>query len=198
MFLMIENRTNSVPSFEMLRMLGASGSRGDESKIGQFGSGVPNSLALFARHGILNGVKVCLSEDVYTFNLKAHAVKDGNYRNVVLEEICIKKQNGGTCNLNISTEFGGIDWTDLTMGVREFVSNAYDGNHDSFGSYDGVRIEIVEDNQARKKTGTVRVFIPLTPAIQEYYDNLSKYFLMASPYYDSSIRVIFHNSYIHH
>jgi hypothetical protein len=190
MFLRIENPVTVIPSVELLRTLGASSARGDDNKIGQFGSGFPNSLALLARKGLLNSLKICLGKEVYTFSTKASKVKTSANDDFIIDEIVMKKQNGGLTNLNISTEFGAIDWTDTGMALREFVSNAIDGTVEQGLSPYKTVIEIVEDNQCRSKDGTVRVYIPINDEVNRYYNNLHEIFICLNRLYDSNKKVL--------
>lgn len=193
-FLMIENRVASVPSIDMLCTLGASGSRGNVGQIGQFGSGFPYSMALFAREGILSDVKLCLGKDVYTFFTENVKSNTGNGAENVLSKIVMKKQNGGKYPLNISTGFGELDWKDVTMGVREFVSNAFDGSMESFNTHDNVSIAIVEDNQTRAKDGHIRIFLPLNGEIRRYYQAIATKFLMIDKEYNPAISILSNGS----
>lgn len=196
-YLMIQNPVTSVPSVELMRMLGASGSRGDSGKIGQFGSGFPYSLALLARtfnasgdRCLLEDTKICLGKDVYTFELEHHSVKDGSGRASDQWEIRMRRQNGGSWDLNVSTMFGAIDWQDVSLAVREFVSNAIDGTTEYGGnpSKDVIIDTTIPDGgrMTRAKDGFIRVYIPMIPEIQEYIDDIHKYFRCLAPGYNAS------------
>lgn len=189
-FVRIENPVRVVPSMEMFRTLGASSARGHAEKIGQFGSGFPNMLALFAREGILDGLKVCLGKEVFTYPTKASINQTSSGDEFIIREILIKKQNGPTANLNISTEFGALDWNDITMGLREIISNAIDGTVEFGLEPHKTIVEIVEDNQTRAKEGTVRVYVPLTREIEEYLNEIDKHFLCLSRFYDPSQMIL--------
>lgn len=190
MFVRIENRVKTNPSEMMLRTLGASSARGLAEKIGQFGSGFLYALALFARYGLLLTLKVCLGKDVYTFFTKETTVKTSNGDDFVISEIWMKKQNGGVTNLNISTEFGVVDWKCVTMAMREMISNAIDGTVEYGLKPSDTVIELVEDNQCRSKDGTVRIYVQVNPDISEYLTDLHKNFLCLSPFYDPDRQVL--------
>lgn len=193
MYLMIENAVKHVPSVELLRMLGSSTSRGVDERVGMFGSGFPYSLALLAREGLLERVKLCMGTDVYTFFTKDAVAKDSDGNKVMQSEICMKKQGGGTWNLNISTDFGAMDWNKVVYAVREFVSNAVDGARVFDGTTKSVSLDtsIPDDTRlCRAKTGFVRVYIPLTSAIKEYVDNIEQAFLCLRPEYDAEQRIL--------
>lgn len=44
-------------------------------------------------------------------------------------------------------------------------------------SYEKVCIEIVEENQVRAKAGCTRIFVPCTPEVYDFYQNVGKWFL---------------------
>lgn len=188
-YLKIENKAKHIPSFELFRLLGASSSRGDIDKIGQFGTGFPFTLAVLAREGMLENFKVCLGTSVHTFSTIDHKVKDSTGHTSIKKEICVKKQNGATVNMGISTGFGEVEWHYLWMGLRELISNAIDGAYSYDGTIDTVVIEQVEENQARAKDDYIRVFIPLTDEVIEYIDELETNFICLKVGYDND-RVI--------
>lgn len=53
--------------------------------------------------------------------------------------------------------------------MKEYRKKARDFQH--------VTVDVVNENQVRAKTGTTRVFIPLSPKVLEFYNNLGKWFL---------------------
>jgi len=196
---MIENKIQNIPDIEILSTLGTSTSRGFDNLIGLFGSGAINSIALFSRikmsyrltehtpsnknvtknqYGdidprLLDYVKICLGKDVYTFEIKGKYIKDGSGYDYWQEKIYMKKQNGCTYDLNIDSKFGELDWDNVCMGVREFISNACDGSQMYNGTYNNVKIETVptQGRMARAKDGFIRVYIPLISDIEEYAIN---------------------------
>jgi hypothetical protein len=187
-YIRVENPVKVVPSMEMLRILGASSSREDAERIGQFGTGTPFSWALLVRKGIKS--KHCMGKDVYTIETKGSVAKTSRGEDFEIQELILRKQNGPTVNLGISTEFGALDWTDETMALREFISNAIDGATDNgFMPWD-VKIEIVEENQTRAKDGTIRVYVQATEELEEYVRDIGNHFLCLNPSYDSAKTVM--------
>jgi hypothetical protein len=198
-YVRVENLVRHIPGFDVMRLLGASSSRKDETMIGQFGSGFLNMLALFARtvfqddagfeNLLIHTLKVCLGKEVVTFSLKPIPIKDsrGNERETF--EIYAKRQNGGSISLNITPEWGEIDWTCPTMGVREIITNACDGAFSSFGDYSSVKIEYCEENECRAKDGTIRVYFAATPEISDYIDRRNEVFICLRRDYDAKRRV---------
>jgi hypothetical protein len=97
-----------------------------------------------------------------------------------------------------TADYGYMDWDSVAMGLREYVSNALDAavlvNEDEWAlsdhgglrtPWDGVRIEIVDENRVRAKAGHTRVFVPLTneklgegqAVVLNFYNTLGKWFL---------------------
>jgi hypothetical protein len=96
--------------------------------------------------------------------------------------------------LSQTSNYGSIDWQDIVMALREYVSNAIDAtiNYNEIKNnavkfpFVGVEIAIVDESDVRAKKGFTRVFIPLTSsasrqsheeAIVSFYDNIGKWFL---------------------
>src|ERR1044072_4510986 len=95
----------------------------------------------------------------------------------------MKKQNGGKYPLNISTEFGALDWRGVGMALREFISNAYDWA-------DRNDVNITETETARAKDGLIQLYIPMTYKVRDYYEKRARYFLMVDPSYNPDQVVI--------
>lgn len=189
-FLRIENPVKFLPTINTIKTLGVSDKRGSDGFIGQFGSGFKYSLALFARHGLLDSLKVCIGKNVFTFAVVPEEAMDSNGYDKIIHMIVMKQQGGGTLPLNMSAEFGINDWKNIGMGLREFVSNAYDGAHNYDGTYDLCKIEEVEDNQCRAADGLIRVYVKMTDDVRNYFDNLGKKFLMANASYDKEAKIL--------
>ncbi len=189
-FLRIENKVKSIPDIDIVCTVGESTSRESDSSIGQFGTGFLYSLALFAREGILGQCKICFGKDVYSPHITKGRKRDsaGNSRD--MSKIVLKKQNGPSYDLNISTGFGEMDWDDVTMGIRELVSNAFDGALTHDNSYSSVAIARVAENECRAKDGMIRVYIPITPEIDDYIVNLDRYFICSKKTYNPDISVL--------
>ena len=82
-----------------------------------------------------------------------------------------------TEDLGFVLSYGDKDWTESSLALREFVSNAIDRSIREVGDWSAVKIEIVSESQVRAKAGYTRVFVPLTPEVLEFYNNLGKWFL---------------------
>lgn len=174
-FLLIENRIKNKPSINLLSTLGASGSRGRYESIGMFGTGTLNAIAILVRKHLWEGSKICLGTDVYTIIPKAEETQDarGNINHIV--RIYLKKQNGGLIDLNITAAYGIDNWHTVDMALREFISNAIDGQIDYDGKIQNVKVEVTESDRASKDC--VRVYIPMNAEVAEYMDNIKNNFI---------------------
>lgn len=190
-YLKIENP--GIAPAEGFTVLGASTKRGDNlpGTIGQFGSGNKHGIGVCLRGG-LTPVVFCgnlrLDFDTITDDMSSDVGKH-EYNRVQVKYSGKDETSGRTRNKteNLwSLDFGGVDWTDVHMALREFVSNAIDhailhnhhhGNRVSY-PWEGVTVELVNENQVRAKSGYTRVFIPATQnGIREFYLDLGKWFL---------------------
>lgn len=161
MYLMIEN-CGEAP-VESFTVFGASTSRGDNSKIGQFGSGAKFGTLVCMRFGI-NPVVYC-GTDKLEFYSKPMQMSGNTF-----SRVCYKHKNKRV-ETSYTLEFGELDWDNCNMGLREYISNALDA---SDSKYD-VSIKIVDSTRAA--SGKTRVFVPLTADVQNYYNTLHEHFL---------------------
>ena len=171
MYLLIENPGEI--NLDALTILGVSTSRGDEDKIGQFGSGAKMGVLLLMRKGA--------SPTIYSGTTKVEfqsspAMIDAHIFNKVKCSV-----GGKSRDMGFALEYGAIDWNDSWMALREFISNAIDSS-----SFDDVRIELREDTRA--KSGVTRVFIPLIPEISAHFNTLKDRFLHFS--YQDKVEVL--------
>lgn len=176
MYLMIRNQ--GIADHEAFTLLGVSTTRGINraGTVGQFGSGSKHGVAVFLRKSI-NPV-------IVTGNLKMEFYsKPKIISGQQFDQICVKysgKDIDGTsktasADLGWTLQWGTQDWTQLSMGFREFVSNAIDGSVIMGGSYKDVEIEVVD--KPRAKTGHTAVFLPFTPEVQNIWKQLGTLFL---------------------
>lgn len=198
MFLMIQNP--GIAPHEAFTVLGLSTTRSAHSErvkdddndldllIGTFGSGSKHAINLLLRNS-LSPIVFCGKQRL-EFYVKPESVDDGlqvrNYGQVRVKRSG-KTAEGVSINrdekLGFALEYGVQDWDDLSMGLREFVSNAIDRTIREEGKFlpaiqDGrLQIEIVADNQVRAKDGYTRVFVPFNELIQKFYMELPKRFL---------------------
>ena len=179
LYLKIENKGEA--PVEGYLLLGVSTTRESKDKrtIGQFGSGSKHAVSLMLRHDI-NPTVFCGSLRL-DFFAKPITVDDG-IAEFDYSRVCAKlsgKKDGKSVrreeDLGFVLEHGVYDWTDLSMALREMVSNAIDRTIREGGEVDDVVIEIVDS--IRAKAGHTRVFVPLTPDVQRFYRELPKRFL---------------------
>lgn len=161
MYLMIENK-NEAP-IESFTVFGASTSRGDDSSIGQFGSGAKFGSLVCMRNGINPTIYSGL--DKIEFFTKPMEMKGKSF-----SRVCYRHKNKNY-ETSYTLEFGALDWDDPAMGLREFVSNAID----AADNIADVKVEVVDNPRA--SNGTTRVFVPLTPEVQKFYRELPDRFL---------------------
>lgn len=188
-YLMIENP--GVAPASSFTLLGASMTRfaGNTKTIGQFGSGAKHAIILLMREGY----EVVIFCDKWRLNFitEPFTVNDGLYTKTFNRIVC---QASGTDpetgkptrrieKLGWTLEYGETDWTDINMALREFVANALDRTErEGKDPTTDVVIKFVEDNQVRACSGTTRIFINKTFALQKFYNELPKRFLhFASP-----------------
>lgn len=175
LYLKVEN-----PGFspiDALLLYGVSSSRGDTNLLGQFGTG--------QKLGITQCLKSGHSPVVFSNLLKVeYYTKPKEVKGTVYNQVCYKisgkDENGKAvrrdeCSSSV-TEHGSLDWN-LEMALREFVSNAIDGSVETTGNYKGASVEVVADNKVRAKAGYTRIFVPLTPEVQSFYNTLAERFL---------------------
>jgi len=164
MYLMIQN--SGVADVRSFTKLGLSSARGQSDKIGQFGSGAKHGVLTLMRHG-LNPAIYCGRTKLEFFSQPA---KMGG---TSYGDMFVRIDKSKAQELSFCLEFGSLDWTDVAMGLRELVSNAIDNDDKN-----SVEIAIVE--KPRAKDGFTRVFVPVTPDVQQFVNTLPDRFLQFS------------------
>lgn len=160
MYLLIQNE--QIAPVEAFTVLGLSTARGDSSKIGQFGSGSKHSINILLRSGLTP--IIYLGQEELKFFTKPDKMGDKEYSRVYYNF------KGETEKTGFSLEFGELDWNNIEMVLREFISNAID----SVGVENTI-IDIVEKPMAYDNATSI--YIPLTDSIKKYYENISEKFL---------------------
>jgi hypothetical protein len=151
--------------------------------IGQFGSGSKHSVALLLRNALQPIVFAGTLK--LEFSTRPQVVSDAQatkqFERVVVKyggtDAVTGSSRSSTEDLGFVLEFGRLDWDDVAMALREFVSNAIDRSIREVGDWSGVTVEIVNDSQVRAKAGFTRVFVPLTAEVLAFYNQLGKWFL---------------------
>ncbi len=182
-FLKIENPGQApIEGFTVLGVSLASTSN-NVGVIGQFGSGNKHAVAVLLRND--------LSPIVYAgtlkmeFSTRPQIVTDGvaskEFGRVVVKFGGTDPNTGtsrsSTEDLGFVLNYGEKDWTDVALALREFVSNSIDRSIRETGDWSGVKIEVVGESQVRAKAGFTRVYIPLTPEVLTFFNDLPKWFL---------------------
>jgi hypothetical protein len=182
-FLRIENP--GVASSDAFTVLGVSlaSTNSNPGVIGQFGSGSKHSVALLLRSGIKP--IVFAGSLKLEFSTRPQIVSDSqatkHFERVVVKyggtDPVSGSSRSSTEDLGFVLDFGRLDWDDVAMALREFVSNAIDRSIREDGDWSGVTVEIVNESQVRAKAGNTRIFVPLTAEVLAFYNNLEKWFL---------------------
>lgn len=160
MYLVIQN--SGISPVEGFTVLGVSTKRGNKDMIGQFGTGASHSVNVLLRYG-LNPI-IYLGEDELKFFSKPSFMGNKQYNRVCYNFKGVTEQTG------FSLEFGEMDWDSVEMTLREFISNAIDAV-----GVENVVLDIVDTPVAYNDSTSI--YIPLTPEVQKYYNNLSEKFL---------------------
>ena len=157
--------------------------------MGQFGSGGKLSTSLLLRAKLFP-IVFCGNHRL-EFATKPGKMKalegDADYNRVVVKHGGTDESGASvtfTEELSQTDEYGVLDWTNIGMGFREFVSNAIDAaiavNRDKTVKWpwDGVKVELVPEEKVRAKRGWTRVFVPAdNEEVIRFYANLGKWFL---------------------
>lgn len=180
-YLLIQNHGEA--PVEGYTVLGYSSTRncGVDGAIGQFGSGAKHAVNLCLRNGL--AVWIYCGKTRLEFALEKETINDG-LRDDDVFHVKYRKGNSKTwTKAGWVLDFGVLDWDDIGMGVREFISNAIDrtireeGNLEEARNAGRLSIKIVDDNDRRAKVDFTRVYVGLNDAVREYYGNLGKKFL---------------------
>jgi hypothetical protein len=149
---------------EAFTILGLSTARGDDNKIGQFGSGAKMGILTCLRHGI-NPVVISGNMKV-TFDCIGKKMGEKSFDQVVAII------NGQKHELGFALEFGALDWTNLHYGLREFVSNALDQGD--------CKLSLVNSVPEVEEHGTTSLYIEYTDDVKLFHEQVGEYFLKFS------------------
>ncbi len=187
-YLMIRNP--GVAPLECFTMMGVSTTRfaGHSDTIGCFGTGSKMGTMVLLRNDIkptifCGNVKMKFDTEPLPVNdgLTEHTFNQITVtysgQEIVMEDgVPSLKTYKRTDKLDYTAEMGTYDWTDVAMGLREFVANALDRTMRENGDITEAEIEIYE-GKPRAKKGTTAVFVPLTYEVEHFYKTLKKRFL---------------------
>lgn len=150
---------NGVIDVRSLELIGATSKKGDEGKIGLFGSGTKYAIAQCLRNGI--DLYVAAGEKLIGFDTKDEII--GNLTHKRIRYVVDLTQ---TIETSMTTSMGAEDWNDPWYIVREFVSNAVD---------EGDYIVKLTDN-VTPIAGKTAIYIEATPEIKSIVENMERFF----------------------
>lgn len=162
MYLKISNP--GICAIESFTVLGVGTSRGDDSKIGRFQTGSKNGVLVCLRHSI--NPEIYLGNEKVTFFTEPLIVSDKKF-----SRVCYSYKDKIE-KLSMTLDFGSHDWPVLSMAIREFVSNALDAVS---GEISQLSIEVV--TEVKPIDNCTTIYLPLTPEVQKYYNELGDNFL---------------------
>lgn len=156
-------RNTGLAPIESFTILGLSTARGEQDKIGQFGSGSKHGILALMRAGIYPRIFIGGDELIFTTHTAKMGEKD--YQEVRYTF------RGETHKTGMCLDFGALDWDSPTMALREFICNALDqGETIHHCASEADEIIPVPDE--------TRVFIPAEDTrVSEYWSNLRAFFL---------------------
>ena len=178
MYLLIQN--HGVAPVEGYTLLGVSTSRGVAGTIGQFGSGAKHAINTLLRAGLK--LVIYCGKTKLEFTTRQEVIDDGLVQKPIERVIC---KMGGTrtktLDMGWCLDFGAIDWTNLSMALREFVANAIDRTVRERGDFipalQGGDLEVSVGSDMRAKDGYTRVYVEVNSDVQRFYGELPRRFL---------------------
>jgi len=164
-----------VAPIESFTTLGLSTSNDGNSKgiIGQFGTGNKHAVNTLLRNDkspivYLGDTKV----EFASLTRTVHA-PDGSH---IYEQATIIV-DGEERELGYTLDFGHHDWNEISMALREFISNAIDMTIKLHGTFAVPELDIRIVKQIEPVEGCTSVFIPVDDHVKKYMHDISKYFL---------------------
>jgi len=183
MFLCVQNP--GVAPVEGFTLLGVSTTRdcGVDGAIGQFGSGNKHAINVLLRAGLK--VFVYCGKTRLDFQTRDDEIDDGLTRKAIKRVLCkLSGTSTRTIDLGWVLDFGAIDWSDVGMALREFISNSIDRtireeNGEFLPALEDERlfVSLVPDDKVRARDGFTRVYVEASEAVQKYVAELPKRFL---------------------
>lgn len=170
---------------ESFTLLGVSTTRdcGVAGVIGQFGSGSKHAINVLLRAGLR--VIVYCGRTKMEFLTREDHVSDGLVTKAVQR---VYVQFGGTSTKKVDLgwvlDFGAVDWIEIGMALREFVSNALDRTmREEAGQFEAaikegrLAVRKVPETEVKAKSGYTRVFVTCNEKTDQYLAELPKRFL---------------------
>lgn len=143
---------------EAITLIGASTKRDDHNKIGQFGSGLPYSIASIVRQGI--NLRIFSGTNEIKIETKEVIFREKAYNQIFI--------NGKETSYVDS--MGTDDWNGVFPFVREIYSNALDEDPEATMGW-------VDLDEVPITSGYTRFLIEETPEIKEMFNNFDQYFV---------------------
>lgn len=151
--------------------------------IGQFGSGNKHGVAVLLRNELAPIVFAGTLR--LEFGTKPQTVSDSltskDFARVVVKyggtDPITGASRSSTEDLGFVLDYGKQDWSEVSLALREFVSNSIDRSIRENGDWSGVKIEIVDESQVRAKRDHTRVFVQMNADVLQFYNDLGKWFL---------------------
>ena len=150
MFIEIKNRGEM--DINALTLIGASTKRGDDTKIGYFGSGLKYSLAVLIRHGVMPSIFIGQKK----VDIK---VEKKDFRGKEFNQIFIEGQP-----TSLTTDMG-VDW-EPWFAIREIYCNALDEGKSTLNIVDEIKPE----------DGKTSIYVPHSEIFNKLLLNWDKYF----------------------
>jgi len=182
MYLLVQNP--GVAPVEGYTLLGVSTTRncGVAGTIGQFGSGAKHAINTLLRAGLK--LLIYCGKTRLEFATREETVNDGLVAKPIKRVVCkLGGTSSKTLDMGWCLDFGAIDWTDLSMALREFVANAIDRTVREHGDFlpsllnEELRAAVVEDSTVRARDGFTRVYVEVNDDVQRFYGELPRRFL---------------------
>ena len=182
MYLLVQN-PGAAP-VEGYTLLGVSTTRncGVAGTIGQFGSGAKHAINTLLRAGLK--LLIYCGKTRLEFTTRDESVNDGLVTKPIKRVVCkLGGTSSKTLDMGWCLDFGAIDWTDLSMALREFVANAIDRTVRERGDFlpailnEELRVAVVEDSGLRARDGFTRVYVEVNDDVQRFYGELPRRFL---------------------
>jgi hypothetical protein len=160
-YLMIRN--NGLAPIEAFTILGLSTARGEDDKIGQFGSGSKHGILTLMRNNV--GFKIFIGEDELVFSTHPASMAGKEYLEVRYT-FQGEQHKTGMC-----LDFGALDWDTVTMSLREFICNALDQG-------EGIHDCVFMAETTTPHPEETRIYISAeSEAVSDYWANIRNNFL---------------------
>lgn len=177
-FLLIQNK--GVAPIEGYTLLGMSTSREVAGAIGQFGSGTKHAINLLLRKGL--EFYIYCGKNRLEFFYENVKINDGLSDKQVAKVFCrVTGESNRTIDCGWVLDFGAMDWTQTSMALREFISNAIDRTFKGGQTFqEGIKrgeLIVKPDPTKRARDGYTRIFVKMDCEVVAFYENLSNHFL---------------------